>query len=93
MTNGFLNVFISSKEKSELIDDRLVVQDVIRDICLNPVNSENRHSVSNPIELENIEEVMDSNIYIGILGKCFSTANKNEFDAARANGIKICFVA
>jgi hypothetical protein len=89
MTKGFLDVFISSKEKTELVDDRLVVEEIVYSLCLNPINSENRHAVSNSMESENIREVRESHLYIGILGKSHSDAVREEFDTARANRKKV----
>lgn len=89
MAKGFLDVFISSKEKTELVDDRLVVEEIVDYLCLNSINSENRHAVSNSMESENIKEVRESHLYIGILGESYSDAVRNEFDTARANKKKV----
>lgn len=89
MAKGFLDVFISSKEKTELVDDRLVVEEIMDSLCLNPINSENRHAVSNSMESENIREVLESHLYLGILGESYSDAVRKEFDTARANKKKV----
>lgn len=85
MTYGILDIFISSKERSELTDDRLIAQSIIQEIGFEVINSENRHADSNSMESENINEVMACDIYLGILGECYSSATIKEFETARAN--------
>lgn len=79
-----LKIFISGKE-IELMNEREIVRELIKNLGFEPVSSEGRVASSIPMKSKYIQEVIDSDIYIGIFGKCKSSASEKEFWTAYDN--------
>jgi hypothetical protein len=80
-----LKIFISGKEV-ELANEREIVRELIRNLGFEPISSESRVATSTPIVPKFIQEVVDSDIYVGIFGKCRSLPSEKEFWTARKSG-------
>lgn len=83
-----LKVFISSKEH-ELDDERKAARFVIASLGLEFLGSEERPPSGSSMEDTNTEEVMNSDIYVGIFGKIHSPPTISEFITARGNEIPV----
>lgn len=77
-----LRIFVSGKE-DELFNERIITTKVIKSFECIPVGSENRSASDSPIELEYLDEVRTSHIYLGIFGSKYSPATIQEFNEAR----------
>lgn len=64
-----LKIFISGKEL-ELVNEREIVRELIINLGFEPVSSVSRTASSMSMASKFTQEVIESDIYIGIFGKC-----------------------
>jgi hypothetical protein len=83
-----LKVFVSGKEH-ELELERKAAKFIIKTLGLEFVGSEVRAPSENSMHEANTEEVLQSDIYIGIIGAVYSKPTIDEFITARGNGIPV----
>lgn len=81
-----LTIFISGKE-GELDDERAISNELSEYLKFNVKSSEKRTASSESMNLENQNEVLNSDIYLGIFDQIFSEPSINEYNKARTNNI------
>ena len=73
-----LAVFVSGKEH-ELRNERKIIDEVIKSLCFDAIDSENRPALNNLPPDFYIDEVQNSDIYIGVFAKEESNPSLKEF--------------
>ena len=81
-----LAVFVSGKEH-ELRNERKIIDEVIKSLCFDAIDSENRPALNNLPPDFYIDEVQNSDIYIGVFAKEESNPSLKEFWTARKTQI------
>jgi hypothetical protein len=81
-----LKVFVSGKENELAIERRAAIE-AINSVGLLPMSSENRTASDKPIVDKYTNELMNSNIYVGIFGIKDSVPSRTEFNIAKDNKI------